>query len=367
MESKLSLLRLEQVDGNNKLEIFNKTVRAAAITDFAVILGGHISGEGYAHDSGIFAENVPCYTVDGSNKLNKRTGMYWLEGNVEYKQNFRSYIPFVSDNSRMSVSGCNADDRTKGIRLSLENIKINELINNTITKDENENIIIEYGFYPRNIVSETIKNKLKHLYEHNQLKESGNIYTSDSMNYNDATTDFTPIEHKEYELEGKRYIRVKINVYFESNYFKLSDGKIYRNGDIVWLEVEPIKWLIDEGNKVMITEEIIVAGLQFENTFKHIKEKLINRDKSDIENIKFEDTNIKRFIDKYLSKELFQIKEKDIEKETENNKNEKLIEQFSVLISKLKTSGYTDNEIQDLTNNLLTKKNDSIKKKELKP
>lgn len=364
MEGKLSLLKLEQVDGNNKLKIFNNRVRAAAITDFAVILGGHISGEGHAHDSGIFAENVPCYTVDGSSKLNKRTGMYWLEGNVEYKQNFSSYIPYVSDNSKMSVIGCNVDDRTKGIRLSLENIKINELRNNT--KGANENIIIEYGFYPRNIVSETIKNKLNHLYEHNHLKESGNIYTSDSINYNNTTTDFTPIEHKEYELEGKRYIRVKINVYFESNYFKLSDGKIYRNGDIVWLEVEPIKWLIDEENKVMITEEIIVSGLQFENTFKHIKEKLINRDKSDIENIKFEDTNIKKFIDKYLSKELFQIKEKNIEKEIETNKNEELIEQFSILISKLKTLGYKDNEIQNLTNNLLTKTNGSIKKKELK-
>ena len=39
----------------------------------------------------------------------------------------------------------------------------------------------------------------------------------------------------------------KIARYFsEYNKFKLSNGVEYRDGDYVWVEVSPVKWLIDD-------------------------------------------------------------------------------------------------------------------------
>ena len=75
--------------------------------------------------------------------------------------------------------------------------------------------------------------------------------------------------------------------------FYLSNNQQYIDSDIVWVEVQPVKWLVDEKSHIMITEKIIFAGVQFEKNKSY-----------DLKN--FDKTNIKQFMDKNFSKDLVQ-------------------------------------------------------------
>ena len=74
----------------------------------------------------------------------------------------------------------------------------------------------------------------------------------------------------------------------------LSNGEKYKRGDYVWVEVQPIKWLIDEKSDIALSERILFAGVQFKNGIMF--EKNYNGD--------FRTTDIKLFMDKYFSKDI---------------------------------------------------------------
>ena len=44
---------------------------------------------------------------------------------------------------------------------------------------------------------------------------------------------------------------------------KLSSGELCNEGDVVWINVAPVKWWIDEKKKKMLTEELLFSGLLF--------------------------------------------------------------------------------------------------------
>ena len=74
---------------------------------------------------------------------------------------------------------------------------------------------------------------------------------------------FLAKQHEEYEYNGKRYVRVEANSDCGGNDFTLSNGEDYKDGDNVWIEVQPVKWIVDEKSRMMITEKLIFAGVQF--------------------------------------------------------------------------------------------------------
>ena len=145
---------------------------------------------------------------------------------------------------------------------------------------------VEYGEYPQKCVDERFAQILENKYLNNILGITGKRYTTNSNSK--LTSSFEAFEHIEYEYGRRRYVRVPYN---GSNTFrKVSTGQTYQNGDFAWVEVMPIKWLVDEKNDIMITKKLIFSGVQFKN-------------KSDYTG-NFEQTDIKKFMDKYFSKDM---------------------------------------------------------------
>ena len=138
-----------------------------------------------------------------------------------------------------------------------------------------------------------MQERLERAYRSGNISKTRNSYTTDSRRYNAYNEKFVPKQHEEYEYNGKRYVRVEANSDFDSNTFTLSNGENYRDGDNVWVEVSPVKWLVDERAKVMITDKLIFSGVQFNHTRNYH-----TRD--------FDRTDIKTFMDKYLSRDLVQ-------------------------------------------------------------
>lgn len=125
---------------------------------------------------------------------------------------------------------------------------------------------VEYGYYPQNAVSKSMQRSLETAFQAGFLNKTGNTYTTDSRQYDEYDSAFLAQIHTEYEYNGKRYVRVKANSYYDGDKFKLSNGQEYCDGDFVWVEIQPVKWLVDEKEKLMITEKLIFAGVQFNKT-----------------------------------------------------------------------------------------------------
>ena len=100
---------------------------------------------------------------------------------------------------------------------------------------------VEYGYYPQKAVAKDMQERLERAYKNRTISRTKNSYTTDSVAYDNYDTSFQPQAHQEYEYNGKRYVRVNVNSYYDGNYFTLSNGEKYKDGDSVWLEVSPVK------------------------------------------------------------------------------------------------------------------------------
>ena len=266
-----TFLTQEQCFKNDKLDIFEKRGTKAAITDFSVLLGGWV----WEH-----AEN--------DSSLEGRTGCYWTKSD-DGDTNAR----VVEDDG----SSCrrNVQKRYIGARPALPFSSIGSIpTNGESVKRARDGILeVEYGYYPQKAVSKDMQERLERAYRSGSISKTRNSYTTDSIAYNEYDTSFQPQTHQEYEYNGKRYVRVEANSYYDGGDLTLSNGEQYRDGDNVWVEVQPVKWLVDEKEKVMLTDKLIFSGVQFNHT-------------RDYHTRDFDKTDIKTFMDRYLSRDLVQ-------------------------------------------------------------
>ncbi len=261
----VTLLSEKQIFGDNKLDIFNKIEKEARITDFAILLGGYY---------------YPSI----------RTGYYWIKSkffintiNVDGDVRCYDEIYFRSNGIRPVVSYSKIKDDIS-----------NEKINEDGVKE------IEYGEYPQNAVNRELQDKLERLYKNNELVKTEKTYTTDSRKYDDYDESFLPQEHIEYEFEDKKYVRVKVNSFYDGNLFTLSNGEKYKDDDYVWVEVSKVKWLVDEENDIALSKDILVAGIQYDNAKNYVGA--------------FENSNMYKFLNTYFIKDIQTEKYIDISK-----------------------------------------------------
>ena len=270
--SKFTFLTEEQCFGADKLDIFEKRGTKAAITDFSVLLGGGVSDEHVNNDS----------------SLEGRTGYYWTK-----TDDGESYARVVNDDGLSPFSSVNK--RNGGARPALPFSSISSIpTNGESGKRARDGILeVEYGYYPQKAVSRDMQERLERAYRSGSISKTRNTYTTDSRKYDAYDEKFLAKQHEEYEYNGKRYVRIEVNS--GKSQYTLSNGENYRDGDNVWVEVSPVKWLVDERAKVMLTDKLIFSGVQFNHT-------------RDYHTRDFDKTDIKTFMDRYLSRDLEQTR-----------------------------------------------------------
>ena len=279
--------------GTEELDIFEKRGTKAAITDFSVLLGGWASNEHVNDDS----------------SLEGRTGDYWTKSD-----DGGSAARAVGDNGYSDYN--NVHKRYVGARPTLPFSSIDRIPSNGEKgKRARDGILeVEYGYYPQKAVSRDMQERLERAYSSGRITRTRNTYTTDSVVFDGYNTSFQPQTHQEYKYNGKKYVRIEANSCYDENNFTLSNGEQYKDGDNVWVEVSPVKWLVDEKTRMMITEKLIFAGVQFS-------------DKKEYHTEDFDRTNIKKFMDEYFSKDLVQSREivslGEITGQVENNTTRK--------------------------------------------
>ena len=270
--SDFTFLTQKQFLEGDKLEIIRKRGTKAAITDFSILLGGYVNNKIH---------------IDGDSSLEGRTGVYWVKSDGGAND---AYV-VDQDGSSSCDSLC---ERRGGARPALPFSNINSIPTNGVSRMAQDGIIeVEYGYYPQKAASRDMQERLERAYINGSISRTKNSYITDSISYDGYDTPFSPKTHEEYEYDGKRYVRIEANSYYKGNEFTLSNGEEYRDGDIVWVEVQPVKWLVDERAHMMLTDKLIFSGVQFT---------------SDYDTKDFDKTNIKNFMDTYLSRDLFQVR-----------------------------------------------------------
>ena len=152
---------------------------------------------------------------------------------------------------------------------------------------------VEYGEYPQYAPDSDVQRRLENEYKNGNLRQTGRNYTFDKTEYDDYDQYFQPVTYEEYDYNGKRYIRIRANSDYGSNSFKLSNGESYRNGDYVWVEVSPVKWLIDDKTQTLVSKRGLLSGIRF-----HTKDRSYNGD--------FSTTDMKEYLDKHMLRDLTQ-------------------------------------------------------------
>lgn len=329
----LTFLTLEQLFGPNKLDIINKIGTSAAITDFSILLGG---------DGG--REYHRRFT-----KERKTAGMYWTK-TATTRKNLTNKIV----NEAFAVN-CNGDlyryhvnSRQVGTRIVLPYSSINRICSNKI-RDTNGVLEVECGEYPQWAPSSDYQLQLETAYQNESITKLKDYIRTDSRRYHDEDNCFKEQNHQIYEYRGKKYIRLKANTirpiispYTQYYHVILSNGEKYAVSDYVWVEISPVKWLIDEKENIALSKNILFAGVQFQNEQDY---------KGD-----FSKTDINWFMNTYLIKDLFQ---NNIIVQSTNNINELTREQLLEEIKLLRT------QLQEaIKRNInLTKENNSNKQK----
>ena len=241
----LTLLSEGQIWGNDKesqLEVIREYGTKAAITDLCVLTGSYL------------CENTD-YNIDEDSSLKGRTSWFWTRSDDN------------ANDVRAVAEDGNMYDRYSHIRHGvvrpvLKSSVIFSQISPNRVRGYNGTEEVEYGEYPQYAADSRMQSILELEYNRG-MKKTGRSYTFDSVKYDDYCTGFKPVTYEEYEYQGKKYIRIKANSDFDGNKFKLSNGAFYRDDDYVWVEVSPVKWLIDDRTGILVSKIGLVSGIRF--------------------------------------------------------------------------------------------------------
>ena len=271
--SEYTFLTKDEVIGDNKLDVFKKRGTKAAITDFSILLGGYVL-DGY-------------HTDYGEKTLKNRTGAWWIKTDNGYNSARAVYYDGGSDSY-------NVYKRFLGCRPASPFSSIDKIPTNGVSgKKAKDGVLeVEYGYYPQTVAVGPMQKELHVRLKGGRLAKTGEKFVTDSRKYSEDDEKFSPQTHEVYECDGKKYVKVTAN--FSNGETTLSNGEKYKNGDEVWVEVEPINWLVDEKSKMMITEKLVFSGVQFTHERNYRTED-------------FAKTDVKKFMDEYWSRDIEQF------------------------------------------------------------
>ena len=271
----LTLLSEGQIWGNSnesQLEVIRKYGTKAAITDLCVLTGSYLCED-------------TDYNIDEDRSLTGRTSWFWTRSDD-------------IDNDVCAVDKTGSRyrryryKRTGAVRPVLQSSVIFSQISPNRVRGYNGTEEVEYGEYPQNAADFRMQNILESEYNRG-MNKTGRSYTFDSVKYKDYDIGFKPVTYEEYEYQGKKYIRIKVNSDFSGNEFKLSNGAVYIDDDYAWVEVSPVKWLIDDRTGILISKKGLVSGIRFLD-----KETEYKGD--------FDRTEMKEYLDRYMLPNLTQ-------------------------------------------------------------
>ena len=249
MESIIKLPRSEYYDKHGKLDIFKKYRNCFSITDgqgtdFSFYMqGGSTENDKFYSKS----EDGFSYWIDNDNS-GENFELHGL-GNRRY-----NYTPDGYNISTVYLATCK--EKRIGIRPFIHYVKGAKPI---LIKDD----LYAYGEYINEKVPMKMRINLEEMYEakDKKLSKTGKHYHINDKEFN------------EYYYNNKKYVRLDL---FD---------------EVVWFEVKPLVCVYSEDADAYMTKDVIISGIPYDNT-------------SEKELVKYKDSDICKFLNKTLAKDL---------------------------------------------------------------
>ena len=225
------ILTLDDVEGKNRLKVFDKIGLESKYTDFAYALGGKLVKDGKYHVSSYqLKSNNPNYRdiVKGDFIITTNSTYYLGEG-----ARIVTNLPYIYEQD--------------------------------VKTDDNGVPYVYYGEYPQTAASKKVN------YYINMFEPlTGNRYavsnTRAFCKRIEKPTDF--LDHApEYMLDDEKYVR--LNVSNIRGKILLSTGLEVEQMDNVSFKVEPIKWYVDEETGLLVSDRILSASIPYDYMVNH--------------------------------------------------------------------------------------------------
>ncbi len=264
-------LKDEDIYGNNRLSIFRKLKYEPVATDYSILLG-----------------IMRCSSAYDDKGKNRNSALWWTSS--IYGSGGREVFA-AGPNSNHSDSR-EVNTNYIGVRPAIKYSSIEPYCKNK--KYIGKGVLqVEFGNYPRDVVDSNLSNFLENAYNSGALIATTKKYTGRSRGYTNNKGGTFQREFEEYEYQGKRYIRYVcdsciFNASFHGNCHVIL-------GDVYWIEVEPVKWLVDEKADIALSKDILFSGIEFNNGNYYGDD--------------FKNTTIKRYLDKYFLNEITSVKD----------------------------------------------------------
>lgn len=272
-----TFLKKDQIWGDHSLDVMKRYGTKVAPTDLAVILGANIDPASRTSEG-----DVPCSSWSASTCHE-----------YDYIHTKRDYFGAYLVNFNGRELDCfGIHDREISERPALSSEAAYGIILKNIHEGPNGVQIGEFGEYPQTVADKETSEKLERLYKTESLSPTGKNYTFDSADIEDYDTPFKATSYPEYEMDGKRYIRVPGRSDFRQG--RVSTGELVEVGKPYWVEVQPIEWLIDRSG-TMVAKKCLFAGIQF--------------DTKDSYDGDFSKTSMKHYLDTYFAKEMMPLEQ----------------------------------------------------------
>lgn len=237
-----SILRLDQLIGPEKLDLFNKIDIDAETTGYASIRGA----DSYKLSGKYFAKKGKEVK---SELLDKTCAPYWTS--TKAKKTLGSTYAIKG----LDAAPVTAWDDNTGVRVC---VPFAEIANNardmrTINTDNGPIKEFIYGEMPQRTVKHEEAEELWKKYESGELKPTGRTYSAwgykVELFYDGNEYAFEKDEYPEYEINGHRYVMTKLST--------------FHNGSPreKWVEVEPIEWYLDEKSGLAISKKVLLGGM----------------------------------------------------------------------------------------------------------
>ena len=121
----------------------------------------------------------------------------------------------------------------------------------------------EFGVYPSVILDRSLRDMAKRDDERGALYATGRTL---SLGGRDL-----PV----YAVGGKRVVRVALESGGVSGYVQLSDGTVAAEGEAVFLELRPVRWLYDEGRGLLLSCQALLGGLPREEAIDYVNQNFL--------------------------------------------------------------------------------------------
>ena len=128
-----------------------------------------------------------------------------------------------------------------------------------ITKEENA-VVAEYGEWPSAVLDSSLRDLALRAYQSGTLRRTK------------LTLKLGEKEIPVWQLGAKRLIALTLTPGNFNGYVQLSDGTVVTEGETVFLEFRPVRWLADPENRLLVSEQALFAGMEREEAAAYLQD-----------------------------------------------------------------------------------------------